>query len=116
MHRSRACAFSQMEHQPSRPGDAYRYPTGYARCMNPYDPPTSESKPRPIPKRDVPRTTLYSLLIPALVGGTIGSALFASDAGSPGDPNSHGIAFGTYGLLSLLVAISVRWFRQRFHF
>ncbi|EMI24374.1 cyclophilin [Rhodopirellula europaea SH398] len=27
LHRSRACAVSQMDNQPSRPGDGYRYPT-----------------------------------------------------------------------------------------
>ncbi|WP_146408583.1 hypothetical protein [Allorhodopirellula heiligendammensis] len=82
--------------------------------MNPYDPPATDTQTSSKPKAEVPKTTLRSLVVPTLVGGTLGSILFASDARSPGDPTGHGIAFGFYGLLTLSVAIVVRVIRRHF--
>jgi len=93
-----------------------RYPTEIHADVNPYDPPQSDSKPLPqFAPPNSRKSNLWSLLVPAFVGGLIGSALLAPLTRGPGDPTGHGIAFGLGGLISLFAAIVFRSAWRRSH-
>lgn len=81
--------------------------------MNPYDPPQSETPLANAAPTKSRKSNLRALIVPAFIGGVIGSVLLAPLTRGPGDPSGHGIAFGLGGLFSLFAAIVFQVARRK---